>query len=122
MQNSVKFSLGHRKNNFQNIFRYQLHTEATGIPGHVHGDPSTIDIMQVTSSSINIFEDYNPTRPTQYIYNQLFTYESSYILNKFKYSLHAGHFINNLQEWDAWTKPAFDLTLTNTQNYTQHKV
>ncbi|MAW31648.1 MAG: hypothetical protein CMD15_07210 [Flavobacteriales bacterium] len=115
MQNSVKLSLGHRKNNFQNIFRYQLHTEATGIPGHVHGDPSTIDIMQVTSSSINIFEDYNPTRPTQYIYNQLFTYESSYMLNKFKYSLHAGHFINNLQEWDAWTKPAFDLTLTNTQ-------
>ena len=37
------------------------------------------------------------------------------MINKFKYSLHAGHFINNLQEWDAWTKPAFDLTLTNTQ-------
>ena len=114
-QNAVKFSLGHRKNNMQNIFRYQLHTEATGIPGHVHGDPSTIDIVQVTSSSFDFFEDYKPTRPTQYIYNHLFTYELSYMLNKFKYSLHAGHFINNLQEWDAWTKPAFDLNLTNTQ-------
>ena len=123
MQNALKFSLGHRKNNFQNIFRYQLHTEATGIPGHVHGDPSAQSITDVTSSSINvftsdldqIFEDYKPTRPTQYIYNQLFTYETSYMINKFKYSLHAGHFINNLQEWDAWTRPAFDLTLTNTQ-------
>ena len=35
-QNAIKFSLAHRFKNWQNIFRYQLHEEATGIPGHVH--------------------------------------------------------------------------------------
>ena len=43
-QNAIKFSIAHKKNNLQNIFRYQLHNESPGIPGHVHGDPSTVEL------------------------------------------------------------------------------
>ena len=52
MKNSIKFSVAHKKNNLQNIFRYQLHNESPGIPGHVHGDPSTIELTQLLSSDI----------------------------------------------------------------------
>ena len=53
--------------------------------------------------------------PYQLVNNQLFIYESNYLLNKLKISLHTGHFINNLQEYEKWTRPAFNLTLSNTQ-------
>ena len=59
--------------------------------------------------------DYNPTRPTQFVNNQLFIYESNYLTNDFKLSFHAGHFINNLQEYEKWTIPAFNITISNTQ-------
>ena len=59
--------------------------------------------------------DYQPTRPTQFINNQLFIYEFKYFQDNLKLSLHAGHFINNLMEYEKWTRPAFDLTISHTQ-------
>lgn len=114
-QNAIKFSLGYIHNNWQNIFRYQLHEEATGIPGHVHtSDLKGVDILNLTSTSVDIKTDFNPYRPTQFINNQLFIYESNYMINNFKFDLYAGHFINNLQEYERWGEPAFDLDLSNT--------
>ena len=115
-QNAIKFSIAHRYKKLQNIFRYQLHTEETGIPAHVCiGDPVTKNILDLTSSSLDLSEDYKTNRPSQFINNQLFIYESNYIDNNLKISLHAGHFINNLMEYELWTRPAFDLTITHTQ-------
>ena len=71
-QDAVKFSIAHRYNKVQNIFRFQLHTEVTGIPAHVHGDPTQVDLMDVTSSLLELPDDYEPTRPTQFINNQLY--------------------------------------------------
>ena len=40
-QNSLKLSRGYRLGKWNNIFRFQLHNEITGIPGHVcEGDPA----------------------------------------------------------------------------------
>ncbi len=115
-QNAIKFSIAHRYKNLQNIFRYQLHTEETGIPAHVCvGDPALQDILELTSSSLDFSEDYKTNRPSQFINNQLFVYESSYLINDLKLSLHAGHFINNLMEYELWTRPEFGLTITHTQ-------
>ena len=115
-ENAIKFSIAHRYKNLQNIFRYQLHTEETGIPGHVCvGDPALQDILNLTSSSLDFSEDYKTNRPSQFINNQLFVYESSYLINDLKLSLHTGYFINNLQEYEKWTRPAFDLTISQTQ-------
>ena len=115
-ENAIKFSIAHRYKNLQNIFRYQLHAEETGIPGHVCvGDPALQDILDLTSSSLDFSEDYKTNRPSQFINNQLFVYESSYLINDLKLSLHTGYFINNLQEYEKWTRPAFDLTISQTQ-------
>ena len=79
------------------------------------GDPLIIDIKELTSSSVDLENDYEETRPNQYVDNQLFIYELKYLADNFKFSLYAGQFINHLAEWEKWTRPAFDLTLTNTQ-------
>jgi len=113
-QNAIKFSLGYRYKNWQNIFRGQLHTEVLGIPGHVHGDPSKVNLTEITSSELNLSSDFNPTRPTQFVNNQLLIYETNYMINNFKFEFYAGHFINNLKEYEKWTRPAFDLDLSNT--------
>ena len=39
---------------WQNIFRYQLHVETPGIPGHIHGDPDNADIMGITSYELDL--------------------------------------------------------------------
>ena len=114
-QSAYKFSVAHRYKRFQNIFRFHYHQETPGIPGHVHGDPSLIDILDLTSSSVDLEYDYKETRPNQYVDNQLFIYELKYLADNYKLSLHAGQFINHLAEWEKWSKPGFDLTLTNTQ-------
>ena len=118
-QDAIKFSIAHRYKRLQNIFRYQLHNEVTGIPAHIHGDPSLVDLIDITSSSLDLSNssdnDYQPTRPTQFINNQLFIYEFKYFQDNLKLSLHAGHFINNLIEYEKWTRPAFDLTISHTQ-------
>ncbi len=114
-QSAYKFSLAHRYKRFQNIFRFHYHQETPGIPGHVHGDPSLTNIIDLSSSSVDLENDYAETRPNQYVDNQLFIYEFKYLADNFKLSLHAGQFINHLVEWEKWTKPGFDLTLVNTQ-------
>ena len=114
-QNAIKFSLAHRFKKWQNIFRYHRHTEAPGIPGHIHGDPKKSNLIDLTSSSLNLSSDFDTTRPNQVVNNQLFIYESNYIKDNLKFNFYAGHFINNLQEWEKWTKPAFDIDLSNTQ-------
>ncbi len=114
-QKAVKFSIGYNKNKWQNIFRYQLHTETPGIPGHIHGDPDNADIMDITSYELDLSNSFKTTRPNQIVENQLFIYETNYFINDFKFSLYTGHFINNLQEWEKWTRPAFDIDLSNTQ-------
>ncbi len=117
-QNAIKFSIGYKYNNWQNIFRYQLHQEATGIPGHVHtSDLKGVDLSSITSPSLdwgNISTEFQPYRPTQFIDNQLFIYESKYMFNNLKFDFYLGHFMNNLTEYERWGKPAFDLDLTNT--------
>ncbi len=113
-QNAIKFSLAHNKSGWHNIFRYQIHAEVTGIPGHVHGDPSYVNIEDVASAQLILSEDFSPTRPTQFVNNQLFVYESKYLTNNMVFSLYAAHYINNLKEYEKWTRPAFDLNLSNT--------
>jgi len=114
-QNAIKFSIAHRRKNWQNTFKYHLHTEAPGIPGHIHGDPEESDLIDLTSSSLDLSTDYDTTRPNQVVNNQLFIYESSYMKNNLKFNFYAGHFINNLQEWEKWTRPAFDIDLSSSQ-------
>ena len=114
-QNALKFSVAYRNNNWQNIFRYQLHTEAPGIPGHIHGDPNAASLIDLTSSSLDLSTGFATSRPSQNVNNQLFIYESNYIIDNIRFNFYAGHFINNLQEWEKWSRPAFDMDLSNTQ-------
>ncbi len=113
-QNAIKFSIAHKNNNLQNIFRYHLHNESPGIPGHVHGDPSTVELTKILSSYRDFNTDFKINRPNQFVTNQLFIYESNYFMDNSKISLYVGHFRNNLQEYEKWTQPAFNLTLSNT--------
>ena len=117
-QNALKFSMMYKHSYFQHIFRYQLHNEKPGIPGHFHGDPSDVSLNELTSSPSlsDVFTNgYRLLIPYQIVKNQLFTYETSYSNSLMKISLYIGHFINNLKEHDKWTRPEFDLFLTNTQ-------
>ena len=117
-QSAIKFSLAHKFNRLQNIFRYQLHNETVGIPAHLHtNDPYSADInsSSITSEELDFSEAYNVLRPNQFVKNQLLTYKINYFINNLKFSLHAGHFINNLEEWEKTFFPAFDLTITHTQ-------
>ena len=114
-QNAIKFSLAHRYKNLQNIFRYQYHNENPGIPAHAHVDPADVNIEDITSSSFDFNDGYKLLTPYQIVNNQLFNYYLNYLSNNLKLSLHAGHFINNLQEYEKWTRAAFDLTISNTQ-------
>jgi len=114
-QNAIKFSVAHRYKNLQNIFRYQYHHENPGIPAHAHVDPADINIEDITSSSFDFNDAYKLLTPYQLVNNQLFNYNLNYLSNNLKLSLHFGHFINNLQEYEKWTRPAFDLTISNTQ-------
>ena len=114
-QNAIKFSIAHRHKNLQNIFRYQYHHENPGIPAHAHVDPADINIEDITSSSFDFNDGYKLLTPYQLVNNQLFNYYLNYLSNNLKFSLHAGHFINNLQEYEKWTRAAFDLTISNTQ-------
>jgi len=114
-QNAIKFSLGYRYKNWQNIFRAQIHNELPGIPGHVHGDPSKVDINAITSIELDLAEDFSIKKPWQVVNNQLLIYDANYVLNNLKFEFYAGHFVNNLKEYgEKLTKPAFDLNLSNT--------
>ena len=114
-QNAIKFSLGYRYKNWQNIFRAQIHNELPGIPGHVHGDPSKVDINAITSIELDLAEDFSIKKPWQVVNNKLLIYETNYMLNNLKFEFYAGHFVNNLMEYgEKLTKPAFDLNLSNT--------
>ena len=114
-QNAIKFSLGYRYKKWQNIFRAQIHNEVPGIPGHVHGDPSKVDIDAITSIELDLAEDFSIKKPWQVVNNQLLIYETNYMLNNFKFEFYAGHFINNLKEYaEKLSRPAFDLELSNT--------
>lgn len=113
-QNAFKFSFGYSIKGVHNILRYQQHSEEVGLAAHTHEDPSTVELIDLTSSSID-FSDYKATRPTQFVKNQLITHESKVLIDDFAFKLHLGHFINDLQEYEKWTQAAFDLTLSNTQ-------
>ena len=113
-QNAIKFSLSYRYKKLQHTFRYQLHNESPGIPGHVHGDPSLTNPNDLYSDYLDLNEDFKLARPNQIVNNQLFIYEADYFLKNIKFNLYAGHFINNLQEWEKWTRPAFDINSSNT--------
>lgn len=120
----LKFSIAKRFNRWQNIFRYQYNGEQTGIPAHSHDNPEDVQLEDITLNTIDFSEDFNLTRPTQFVDNHLFVYESNYFKNAHKLSLHIGHFINRLQEYEKWTLPAFDMSLSNTQfnpNYRYQK-
>ena len=68
-----------------------------------------------TSDAFSFNDDYKMTRPTQYVSNHLFIYENNFFVNNNKFSFYVGHFLNNLQEYEKWTIPAFDMDLSTTQ-------
>tara|TARA_B100000780_G_scaffold166218_1_gene116299 strand:- start:264 stop:2489 length:2226 start_codon:yes stop_codon:yes gene_type:complete len=115
IQSAIKFSVAHRYKKIQNTFRYQFNNETVGIPAHAHVDPADVDISDITLSSLDLGTDFVPTRPSQFVNNQLFIYKFNYLKNNMNLSIDAGHFINNLQEYEKWTIPAFDLTISTTQ-------
>ena len=98
-QRAIKFSIAHRYKKFQNIFRYQYHFENPGIPGHAHViNPAEINILDITSSSVDLTDDYKSSVPYQLVNNNLFTFQSNYLTNDLKLSFHLGYFINNLKK------------------------
>ena len=111
---SFKLSTAHLGKKLHVILRYQYHAEQQGIPGHAHGDLENIEIESLTLNTLDLSTDLQITRPTQYVTNNLFIIESKYFSNKIKYNFFAGYFKNNLQEFDKWTVPAFDLDLSTT--------
>lgn len=110
---AFKFSLAKRTKNSQNIFRYQNNIDEVGIPAHVHGDLSNVVIDNISSNQLILPEDFEATRPTQFINNHLFTLENIFFVNNIKYTLFLGHFINHMQEYEKWTTPGFDMTMSN---------
>jgi len=115
-QRAIKFSVAHRYKKLQNIFRYQYHFENPGIPGHAHVlNPAEIDIVDITSSSVDLSDDYKSSVPYQLVNNNLFTFQSNYMLNNLKLSMHAGYFLNNLKEHEKWTRPDFDISIKHLQ-------
>ena len=109
----LKFSIAKRSKNTQNIFRYQNNVDEVGIPAHAHGDLSEIKINDLTGTQLYFPDDYESTRPTQFINNHLFTLENIYFNKESKYTLFLGHFINHLQEYEKWTVPGFDIKTNN---------
>lgn len=120
----LKLSIAKRYNYWQHIFRYQYNGEQTGIPAHSHSNPDKVILADITLNNLHFSEDFKVTRPTQFVNNHLLIYESSYFKNAHKLSLHLAHFINQLEEYEKWTVPAFDMSLSNTQfkpNYRYQK-
>ena len=109
----IKFSIAKRTDNTQSIFRYQNNVDEVGIPAHAHGDLSEININDLASSELILPDDYEATRPTQFINNHLFTLENIIFNNQSKYTFFIGHFINHLQEFEKWTIPGFDIKTNN---------
>ena len=109
----LKFSIAKRTRNTQNIFRYQNNVDEVGIPAHAHGDLSNVEIDNISSTQLILFDDYESTRPTQFISNHLFTLENIFFNKESKYTLFLGHFINHLQEYEKWTVPGFDIKTNN---------
>ena len=109
---AFKISIAHNHNHWRNVLRYQFNAEQKGIPAHAHGDPSTVQIEDVTSSNLSLSDDFYLTRPTQIVDNHLLIYESDYFLSNHKFSVLLGQYINRFKEYEAWTYPAFDMTLS----------
>ena len=109
---ALKLSFARLGEKLQTIIRYQYNNDQVGIPAHDCDGTNQITLQEITSSSLNLSEDYEMTRPTQFIINHLFNLESTYFTNTIKYSFFAGYFINNLQEFEKWTIPAFDMDLS----------
>ena len=82
----IKFSIAKRTDNTQSIFRYQNNVDEVGIPAHAHGDLSEININDLASSELILPDDYEATRPTQFINNHLFTLENIIFNNQSKYT------------------------------------
>lgn len=110
---ALKLSIAKRTKSSQSIFRYQNNVDEVGIPAHAHGDLSEIEIDDLASSELFLPDDYEPTRPTQFISNHLFTLENIFFNKNTKYNIFLGHFINHMQEYEKWTIPGFDMTLSN---------
>lgn len=110
---ALKLSIAKRTKSTQSIFRYQVNIDEVGIPGHVHGDLSNVNINDLASSQLIFSEDYKAIRPVQFINNHLFTLENIVFNDNTKYTFFLGHFINNMQEYEKWTIPGFDMTLSN---------
>jgi len=110
LNNALKTSISTKFSKSQHIFRFQYNNNTNGIPGHIHGNPEDVTIDELSSSSVQLPDDYKETRPTQFINDYLYIYESNYFIGSNTLSLTINHFKNNLVEMDKWTRPAFDLT------------
>ena len=50
-QNALKLSMSYKHKNLHTVFRYHLHNELTGIPGHVYvGDPKLQSLSELSYS------------------------------------------------------------------------
>ena len=97
-QDAFKLSVGYKYKRFNNIIRYQLNNETNGLAAHSHGDPLEYTLDQFTSTDLDFNEDFKIERPTQYVENQLFIYETKYLINNLKFSFHAGRGVYNIIE------------------------
>ncbi len=111
---AIKLSIANIGSKIQSVLRYQYNTEKLGIPAHFHGDSENVVIDDLTFSNIDLTNDYDLRRPLQIVNNHLFIFENNYFNNNNRYSLYLGHFINNLIEYEKWTYPGFDMTLSTT--------
>ena len=109
---SIKMSALYIGKKHQSVFRYQHNAEQNGIPAHVHGNLENVNISDLTYSNFSFSDDFAITRPTQFINNHLFIFENKLFYNNSIIHFNIGHFINNLQEYDKWTYPAFDMTMS----------
>ena len=97
----------------QNVFRYQYNGDKVGIPAHAHGDLSSVTLFQVTSSSIDLPDDYDMTRPTQFIENHLFTFDNKYQSIRLNIICLLVISLTIYKSIKKWTIPAFDMNLNS---------
>ena len=111
---ALKVAFARLGEKLQSVVRYQYNYDQVGIPAHDCEGTNQITMEEITSSSLNLSEDFEMARPSQFIDNHLFTFETKYFTKHIKYSFFAGYFLNNLQEFEKWTIAAFDMDLSTT--------
>lgn len=88
---------------------YQFDWQRLGIPAHSHDINPNLDKLLGSSRYFYL------SRPNQFADNHLLNFQNTFFINELKIKIDVGHFINRLQEYEAWTISEFDLLLSSTQ-------